>query len=74
MLSDQYLKFNSVINIKFTTNVIDKLPAITICYDKLFSFQKLAQQYTEYQGIYKNYTNFLIKFSNKELLFNKSFE
>ena len=32
MLTDQYMKFNSIINVRFTTNIIDKLPAITICY------------------------------------------
>ena len=74
MLSEQYLKFNSIINIKLTTNFIYKLPAFTICYNKLFSFQKLALRYPEYQEIYKKYTKFLIEFSSNKLRFNKSYE
>ena len=54
----QYLKFNSVINIKFTPNVINSLPAITICYNRFYSFEKLVQRYPQYQDIYDNYIKF----------------
>ena len=71
MLSEQYLTFNSVINMKFTANVIDKLPAITICYNKYFSFEKLAQRYPKFSDTFENYTNFVNKFSKVE--FNRSY-
>ena len=57
----QYLKYNSVINIKFTRNVINSLPAITICYDKLYSFDKLVDRYPGYEHVYGNYTMFFAK-------------
>ena len=55
----QYLQFTSIINLKFTKNIIDKLPAITICYNNIYSFQYLAQRYIEYEDIYQNYSNFV---------------
>ena len=55
----QYLNKNTVINIEFRRNDINNLPAITVCYDKLFSFQSAVERYPEYKNIYENYTNFL---------------
>ena len=62
LIVEQYLKFNSVINIKFTPNVINSLPAITICYNRLYSFEKLVHRYPQYQDIYHNYTKFFNQF------------
>ena len=62
MLSHQYLKFQSIINIRFTTNIIDNLPAITICYNKIISFEKFVKHYPEHIETYRNFTNFVRKF------------
>ena len=62
LIVKQYLEYNTVINIKFTPNVINSLPAITICFDRLYSFEKLVKRYPEYQDIYENYTVFASKF------------
>ena len=57
LIIEQYLKYNSIINIKFTRNIIDTLPAITICYNKLYSFEKLSKRYNE--KVFENYVGFL---------------
>ena len=59
----QYFKKNTVTNIKFTKNVIDTLPGITICYDRLFSLDKLVARFPEYEGTFRNYTKFFSKLS-----------
>ena len=59
LIIDQYLQYNTVINIKFMKNVINSLPAITVCYNRIYSFEKLVQRYPENQGDYDNYTMFL---------------
>ena len=59
LIMRQYFKFNSVINIKFTRNTINSLPAITICYEKLYSFDKLVDRYPGYEHLYANYTKFI---------------
>ena len=74
MLSEQYLKFNSVINIKFTRNIIDKLPAITICYNRLISYEKYAERYPQYEEIYKNYIEFVNNFSYIGIKLNRSYD
>ena len=74
ILLEQYLKFNSIINIKFTTNVIDKLPAITFCYNRVISFQKMAQRYPENEEIYENYTKFVKKSSRYIFKNNRSYD
>ena len=64
----QYLKYNSVINIKFTSNVINSLPAITICYNRLYSFEKLWQRHHGFeddQDVYENYIKFTNEFNGK---------
>ena len=58
LIIEQYLNYNSIINIKFTKNTIDAYPAITICYNEVFSFEKLAQHYNK-EEIFANYTKFL---------------
>ena len=63
ILSEKYLKYKSIINIKFTKNKIEKLPAITICYNNIISFQKLVKRYPEHEGIYENYAKFILEFS-----------
>ena len=60
LIIEQYLKFNSIINIKFTKNIINSLPAITICYNELYSFERLTKRYNE-EEVYENYTQFLKK-------------
>ena len=67
LLIKQYLEYNTVINIKFMPNIINSLPAITICYNKVYSFEKLVKRYPEYISNYENYINF-----TKEL--NKNYE
>ena len=66
ILIEQYLKFKSIINIRFTPNNFDILPAITICYNEVISFEKMAQRYIGYQDIYRNYTNFIKYYSDKK--------
>ena len=51
------MKFNSIINIKFTKNIIDTLPAITICFNELYSMERLAKRYNE--EVFENYTKFI---------------
>ena len=63
-LVKQYLVYNSVINIKFTPNVIHSLQAITVCYNRLYSFEKLVQHLPGYEVIYENYTKFLRKYTS----------
>ena len=58
LILEQYMNFNSVINIKFTPNVINSLPAITICYNRIYSFGKLVERYPEYKQEYENYFNY----------------
>ena len=48
-----------VTNIQFVKNQIDTMPGITICYDKIYSFKKLAQRYNEHGDIYRNYTKYI---------------
>ena len=62
LIIKQYFEYNTVINIKFTPNVINSLPAITICFNRLYSFEKLVKRYPEYQEVYENYTVFANKF------------
>ena len=61
----QYLDYNTVINIKFTTNVINSLPAITICYNRLYSFEKLVKRYPEHEDDFESYINFTNNFNEK---------
>ena len=72
LLIQQFFKFNLVINIKLSENVINSLPAITICYNRLYSFEKLVQYYPDYRDIYENYTKFSSKYSNYEYFENSS--
>ena len=61
-LIEQYLEFNAVINIKFKQNSINSLPAITICYNRLYSFEKLVERYPKKRDDYENYINFTKQF------------
>ena len=72
VLIEQYLKFNSIINIKFTTNIMDKLPGITFCYNRILSFEKLAQHYSEYEEVYQSYSKMIMEFSEDRYAFNRS--
>ena len=62
LLIKQYLEYNTFINIKFTSNIINALPAITVCYNRLYSFEKLVQYYPDYKIDYENYLKFLSKY------------
>ena len=42
-LFNQYLAGNTVTNILISKNIPEHLPAITICHDKLFSFEKISE-------------------------------
>ena len=44
-LFHQYLNQSLVTNIEFSSKHAETLPAITICYDKIFSFYKMAQRF-----------------------------
>ena len=75
LLIEQYLEYNTVINIKFTPNVINSLPAITICY-RLYSYEKLVKRYPEYKADYENYINFTKEFktrNNKDNISSKNY-
>ena len=43
---------------KFIPNIINSLPAITICYNKLYSFEKLVKLYPEYKDSFEEYLDF----------------
>ena len=62
---EQYLKYNSVTNIRFAPNVINSLPAITICYNRLYSFEKITKRNSgkDEQDVYGKYINFTNKFN-----------
>ena len=59
LLLQQFLNKDVITNIQFVKNQADSMPGITICYDKIFSFDKLAERYTEYGEIYNNFTEFM---------------
>ena len=61
-LLQQYLLRNTVTSIKFHRNIIGELPGLTICYDQIFSFAKLANRFTEYKQEYDNYSLFVKEF------------
>ena len=65
-LFDQYLAANTVTNIVFSKNVPEQLPAITICHDKLFSFEKMAYHlnYSNFIDIFKNFTSLFGKYKS----------
>ena len=45
-----YLSGKTVVNIKLTNGESDTIPGLTICYDKLFSFEKMIKKLQKYQG------------------------
>ena len=53
-----YLKKNSVTNIRFARNTIETMPGITICFDRLYSFENVFKHFKQYEDLYKNYTDF----------------
>ena len=65
LLIQQFFKFNRVIDIKLSANVIDSLPAITFCYNRLYSFEKLVQHYASYKNVYENYNKFLDEYDSE---------
>lgn len=60
----QYLKKNIVTNIQFVSNNIDNLPGITLCFDNLISFERMAQVFPEFSFQYLNYSKLLSKIAN----------
>ena len=59
----QFMDKNFVTNIRFTKNQFDHLPAITICYDRLYSFERVVKKFNQYEELYVNYTKFTDKLS-----------
>ena len=59
LILQQYMNKDVVTNIKFVKNQVDTMPGITICYDKIFSFEKLAERYNKHGDVYRNYTKFM---------------
>ena len=62
----QYMEKNIVTNIKFTKIQFDHIPAITICYDRLYSFERVVNRFDEYKQLYINYTKFIDKLTNDQ--------
>ena len=71
-ITEEYLKKNSVTNIRFTRNLINTLPAITICYDELFSFEKVVQRFKQNETSYKNYTNLIKRIDEIRMKYNEN--
>ena len=71
---EQYLRKNSVTNIRFTRNTIDTLPGITICFDKLVSFERVVQRFKEYEDIYMNYTKFMTRINGMKKKFKNMWD
>ena len=67
LILQQYLNNDVVTNIQFVKNHADIMPGITICYDKIFSFEKIAQRYNEHGDIYSNYSKFMETFKNMDI-------
>ena len=61
LIFSQFMQQNIVTNIKFTKNQFDHFPAITICYDRLYSFERIVTRFDQYDQLYVNYTNFTDK-------------
>ena len=59
----QFSKGNIVTNIMFVTSMPDTLPAITVCMDEIFSFEKVAKRLPEYDEVFNQYKQFLAKTS-----------
>ena len=59
----EFMDKNIVTNIRFTKNKFDHFPAITICYDRLYSFERVVKKFNQYEELYVNYTKFTDKLS-----------
>ena len=53
-----------MVTIKLEKNLEEQLPGVTICYDHLFSFEKLAKYYTEFSDLFENYKKFYQRIVN----------
>ena len=66
LIFKQYMKKNIVTNIRFTKNQFDNFPAITICYDRLYSFERMVNRFSQYRQLYVNYTKITDKLPTDE--------
>ena len=62
LILQQYMNNDVVTNIQFVKNQVDTMPGITIGYEEIFSFEKLAQRWNEHGDIYRNYTKYINTF------------
>ena len=63
-LMQQYLQINLVTNIKFVNNEPESLPAITVCYNELYSYEKISKRFPNSLASekYENFSTFMDKF------------
>ena len=68
-LFKQYFDVNLVTNIKFVKNEPESLPAITICYDELYSYEKISKRFPNSLANekYKNFSMFMKKFRDVDI-------
>ena len=63
-LMQQYLQINLVTSIKFVNNEPESLPAITVCYNELYSYEKISKRFPNSLASkkYENFSTFMDKF------------
>ena len=62
-LMQQYLQINLVTSIKFVNNEPESLPAVTVCYNELYSYEKISKRFPNSLASkkYENFSTFMNK-------------
>ena len=58
-LAKDYLRGNTFVNIRIARIYNETLPAITICYPKLLSFERIADLNNDWKNVFESYVGFL---------------